>query len=51
MTNPENLTQVVPFLRVSAIERSVRYYVEGLGFAMEGLAAMLEKRKPQFRGR
>jgi len=35
VTNPENLTQVVPFLRVSAIERSVRYYVEGLGFAMK----------------
>ena len=26
-----NLTQVVPFLGVTDIERSVRFYIEGLG--------------------
>jgi lactoylglutathione lyase len=30
-----NVKQVVPFLRVSNMERSVRYYVEGLGFVMK----------------
>lgn len=30
-----NVKQVVPFLRVSNIERSVRYYVDGLGFTMK----------------
>jgi catechol 2,3-dioxygenase-like lactoylglutathione lyase family enzyme len=30
-----NVKQVVPFLSVSDIERSVRYYVEGLGFTMK----------------
>ena len=29
-----NVKEVVPFLRVSDMERSVRYYVEGLGFAI-----------------
>lgn len=29
-----NVKQVVPFFRVSSIEQSVRYYVEGLGFEM-----------------
>ncbi len=28
-----NVKQVVPFLMVASIERSLRYYVEGLGFA------------------
>ena len=37
--NPEskrepNVRQAVPFFRVSNIENSVRYYVEGLGFEM-----------------
>lgn len=30
-----NLTQVVPFLRVSDMERSVRFYIDGLGFVMK----------------
>ena len=30
-----NVKQVLPFLRVSEMEHSVRYYVEGLGFAMK----------------
>jgi catechol 2,3-dioxygenase-like lactoylglutathione lyase family enzyme len=29
-----NLTQAVPFFAVANIEASVRYYVDGLGFAM-----------------
>jgi hypothetical protein len=29
-----NVKQAVPFFRVSNIEESVRYYVEGLGFEM-----------------
>ena len=29
-----NVSQVVPFLRVLDLERSVRYYVDGLGFTM-----------------
>jgi lactoylglutathione lyase len=29
-----NVKEVVPFLRVSDMERSVRYYVDGLGFTM-----------------
>ncbi len=29
-----NVKQVVPFFAVSNIERSVRYYVDGLGFEM-----------------
>ena len=29
-----NVKQVVPFLRVSNIEASLRYYVDGLGFKM-----------------
>jgi catechol 2,3-dioxygenase-like lactoylglutathione lyase family enzyme len=29
-----NVKEVVPFLRVSDMERSVRYYVEGLGFTI-----------------
>jgi lactoylglutathione lyase len=31
----ENVKQVVPFLRVSDMERSVRFYVDGLGFTMK----------------
>ena len=30
-----NVKEVVPFLNVSSMERSVRYYVEGLGFRMK----------------
>jgi lactoylglutathione lyase len=30
-----NVKEVVPFLHVSSMEKSVRYYVEGLGFAMK----------------
>ncbi len=30
-----NVKEVVPFFGVSNMERSVRYYVEGLGFTME----------------
>jgi lactoylglutathione lyase len=30
-----NIKQVVPFFHVSNIERSVRYYVDGLGFTMK----------------
>jgi lactoylglutathione lyase len=30
----ENVTQVVPFLWVSDMQRSVRYYVDGLGFTI-----------------
>jgi hypothetical protein len=30
-----NVKQVVPFLHVSSIERSVRYYIDGLGFTMK----------------
>ena len=30
-----NVRQVVPFLRVSDMERSLRYYVDGLGFVMK----------------
>jgi catechol 2,3-dioxygenase-like lactoylglutathione lyase family enzyme len=34
--NPEaNITEVVPFLHVSNMQRSVSYYIEGLGFAMK----------------
>ena len=29
-----NVKQAVPFFRVSNIEASVRYYVDGLGFKM-----------------
>jgi catechol 2,3-dioxygenase-like lactoylglutathione lyase family enzyme len=29
-----NVTQVVPFFLVSSMERSLRYYVDGLGFTM-----------------
>ena len=29
-----NLIQVVPFLGVADMERSVRFYIDGLGFAM-----------------
>ena len=34
MTGNANVKQAVPFFRVSNIERSVRYYVDGLGFEM-----------------
>src|SRR3974377_220478 len=30
-----NLTQVVPFLGVTDMERSLRFYLDGLGFTME----------------
>lgn len=30
-----NVKEVVPFLHVSSMERSIRYYVEGLGFTMK----------------
>jgi lactoylglutathione lyase len=30
-----NLTQVVPFLGVTDMERSVRFYMDGLGFTMK----------------
>ncbi len=30
-----NLTQVVPFLGVTDIERSIRFYIDGLGFTMK----------------
>lgn len=30
-----NITQAVPFFLVSSMERSLRYYVEGLGFVMK----------------
>jgi lactoylglutathione lyase len=30
-----NLTQVVPFLGVTDMERSVRFYIDGLGFTMK----------------
>src|SRR5258708_31812431 len=30
-----NVKQAVPFFRVENMERSVRFYVEGLGFAMK----------------
>lgn len=33
--NDSNVTQVVPFLRVSRMETSLRYYLDGLGFQME----------------
>lgn len=34
-TSPEaNVRQAVPFFAVASIEASVRYYVDGLGFAM-----------------
>jgi hypothetical protein len=29
------ITQVVPFLAVTSMEQSLRYYVDGLGFAMK----------------
>src|SRR5262249_60502619 len=29
-----NVKEVVPFLRVAEMERSLRFYVDGLGFAM-----------------
>ena len=34
MTGNANVKQAVPFFRVSNIERSLRYYVYGLGFEM-----------------
>lgn len=30
-----NVKEVVPFLNVSSMERSIRYYVDGLGFVMK----------------
>jgi lactoylglutathione lyase len=34
-TRVDNVKQVVPFLCVSSMERSVRHYVDGLGFAIK----------------
>ncbi len=34
MTATPNVQQAVPFLRVADLARSVRYYVDGLGFEM-----------------
>lgn len=34
MKGKANVKQAVPFFRVSNIEKSVRYYVDGLGFEM-----------------
>lgn len=34
MTGNANVKQAVPFFRVSNIETSVRYYVDGIGFEM-----------------
>jgi len=34
MNSAANLKEAVPFLAVSSMEASVRYYVDGLGFAM-----------------
>jgi lactoylglutathione lyase len=31
----DNVKQVVPFLRVSDVERSVGFYIDGLGFTMK----------------
>jgi catechol 2,3-dioxygenase-like lactoylglutathione lyase family enzyme len=31
----ENLTQVVPFLGITDMERSIRFYIDGLGFALK----------------
>jgi len=33
--NPENVNQVVPFLRVSSLDRSIPFYIDGLGFTMQ----------------
>jgi lactoylglutathione lyase len=30
-----NVKEVVPFLHVSSIERSIKFYIDGLGFAMK----------------
>ncbi len=35
MKADRNVKEVVPFLHVSSMEQSVRYYVDGLGFTME----------------
>ena len=35
MSASENFTQVVPFLGVTDIERSLRFYLDGLGFAIK----------------
>ena len=34
-THAENVKQVVPFFRVSDMDRSVRFYLDGLGFIMK----------------
>ena len=34
-TSTANLTQVVPFLGVTDMERSLRFYLDGLGFALK----------------
>jgi hypothetical protein len=33
--NEPNVKAVVPFLHVTEMERSVRYYMDGLGFSMK----------------
>ena len=38
-----NVKQVVPFLRVSDMERSVRFYVKGLGFTIRNRWVVDEK--------
>jgi lactoylglutathione lyase len=42
-TSNGNVKEVVPFLRVSDMERSVRFYVEGLGFTMRSRWVVEEK--------
>lgn len=34
VNSDQNVREVVPFLHVSGMERSLRYYVDGLGFVM-----------------
>jgi lactoylglutathione lyase len=34
-SNSDNLKQVVPFLGVTDMERSLRFYLDGLGFALK----------------
>jgi lactoylglutathione lyase len=38
-----NVKQVVPFFMVSSMERSVHYYVDGLGFTMKNKRVVKEK--------
>ena len=34
-SNPPNVRQAVPFFRVSSMERSIAFYVDGLGFTIK----------------